>query len=408
MTNIRRCLATAILFALAGCSGGTFHHDLPPLTPEKTASNGASLHSVGASLRWVPPPPVAEIKQWPLSDRRCRAVRGDNSCAAYVSVYTRSKGRSTASVRRAEDFIDIVVCYVSEPEYVDGNGTIWGSMVTCVEYIGDDGVDPFGYRLPGGGGGGGGGGVLPLPCSISGNFTINALVSGSPTLQSILAAVAAKYGASVNFNVIQGVGPNGMNAQSHYDTHTIDFYTNHSGDGAQIIEHEGLHLYNEQKDPLTGIRPNPFPGDAAGNFQSQRIVSLTDGTQLTFNIAAANGILNDAYTGYDHFIIHDQLIQLDGIDTTSALAQAFYQADSVKLPGGADHKMTPEEAKAAASTRSTTGSATPVPPPPAPAPLDGCNSTLSVSRNAQSTVRHTHALEYVDGYYINWDGEITL
>jgi hypothetical protein len=51
LDEYRRCLATAILFSMAGCSGATLHHDLPPIAPEKTASNGPSLHSVGASLR---------------------------------------------------------------------------------------------------------------------------------------------------------------------------------------------------------------------------------------------------------------------------------------------------------------------------------------------------------------------
>jgi hypothetical protein len=115
--------------------------------------------------------------------------------------------------------------------------------------------------------------------------------------------------------------------------------------------------------------------------------------------------MNSAYTGYEHFMIHDQMVAMDGDDTTSALGLAFVQADSVKLPGGADHKMTPAEAKAAADSRSAMRSSSSVPPPPPPAPLDGCSSTLSVSRSAQSSVRHTAALDFVDGYYVNWDGE---
>lgn len=356
-------------------------------------------------MRFVQPPPLSDIQTWRRLDHRCKQW-GEPNCKRYLDVYHTRTGRKTSSTRSEASFIDEMVCYVSEPEYVDSNGTIWGAEVTCVEYIGDDGIDPFGYRIPGAGGGGGG--VLPLPCHVSTNSTINSLVSGDPVLQSILAAVQAKYGSSVTFNVVQGASPTGVNAQAHYDTNSIDFYTVHSGiDPAQIVSHEGLHLFNEQPDPTTGVRPNPFPGES--NFQATRVVTLTDGTQLTFNIAAgADGTLNLAYTGYDHYLIHDQLVALYDEDDTSALYQAFAQADSVTLPGGTPQKMTSDQAKAAAESRKSTRSSTSTPAPPPPATLPGCNSTLSLGRKVEASSRSLRGLDHVGRFLVNWDGEIAF
>jgi hypothetical protein len=91
-------------------------------------------------------------------------------------------------------------------------------------------------------------------------------IPAPPSLQSVLAADAAKYGAAVTFNVIQGASSQNVNAEAHYATHSIDFYTYHSGDGAQVLEHEGLRLFDEKPIPQLGFAPIRFQGKATFNL----------------------------------------------------------------------------------------------------------------------------------------------
>jgi len=399
-------LALCLCFVLSACSSGTT--TLPTAITNQGIS-GKSTARAGTA-RFVPAPPLSEIRKWESLESKCSSHDDQQRCNRKTRVCRHQKGRSRQSTRSGQDFIDFTECFVSEPEFFDpSTQTIYGAELTCYEFVGVDN-DPFGYRDPNQTIGAVA--TPPPTCNIPGaNAHINGLVAGDPAAQSILAADQLRRGSATSINLKAGAGPDTptgtTTAQAQLANNSIDWYSDSVATAvakgtseAQLIAHEGLHLFDELIDPNTGLRNNPFPGNPG--FQDTRIVTLTDGTLLIYNIAASGLQLNTSYTGYDHFLIHDQLVSLYGTDRTSALRQAFAQADSVQLPGKSATKMTPAQAEAAAATRADMHATALAPVPPAAA-LAGCNGAPAAAPAAHS--RHASSLDFIDGFYVDWDGE---
>jgi hypothetical protein len=172
----------------------------------------------------------------------------------------------------------------------------------------------------------------------------------------------------------------------------------------------------------TALRPLALTlNSGEGGFQASRTVTTSDGTILNFDISATNGVLNDAYTGYEHVNIHDQLAQQYGTDMTGAMGEALAEATSFQFPGGAvqsiphgtdgkpdysaglkmasDHKL---------ANATTTSGGIAKQPPSSPDPNAGCGKTAGTSRLRQpsGTARRSGSSveENVGGYIVIWNG----
>jgi hypothetical protein len=106
----------------------------------------------------------------------------------------------------------------------------------------------------------------------------------------------------------------------------------------QIFTHEALHLWYETTPFGATSNPNPLPGQP--NFNASATVVLNDGTILTYNLApipgAASGdlpSLNPGFFGYEHALIHDDLVTNYGSDGTDAGAEMLQNATSVQFAG---------------------------------------------------------------------------
>jgi hypothetical protein len=301
---------------------------------------------------------------------------------------------------------------------------------------------PYQYPYPRGGGGGGGGGGAPAPpppCPpVGGPASLQKAISKDDFAQAVSQAVANNYGGkatTVNtkdslpgaHEAAEAHSQDGKDASGNaFSRNSIDWSTSgvaaavkNGQNEAQIYTHEELHLWYETLNADGSGRPNPVPGEAG--FQSTRTVTMSDGTILTFNISATNGVLNDAYTGFEHVNIHDQLVGNDGVDLTGAMGEALAEASSIQFPGGqpqsiphtadgkpdyaaglkmaSDHKMS-------AATISSGG--IDKKPPATPDPNAGCGKTAGTShaRQANGTARRSGSSvgEDVGGYIVIWNG----
>ena len=257
-------------------------------------------------------------------------------------------------------------------------------------------------------------------CKVPGaTAALNSYVGRDPFIQSVLQAVSDDFAGNrdPNVNTSQSIAPNALEAAAADNkTNTINWYSANVADATkagqdpdQILAHEILHLWLEALDTNTGLRPNPTTQDP--NYQQLVTVTLGDGTILTYNIGLAPGstnTMNTAYTGYEHALIHQALVDQYGADKTGSLQSAIAQATTVQYPG--QPAVPGGSANGTAFAASHGSISTNIKMPNYPKAGDhaykGCSATSTTAHQMQllGNIRRPQALQLVGSVYVNWDG----
>ncbi len=303
------------------------------------------------------------------------------------------------------------------------------------------GGNPFGNPPPPGTGGGGNT-TAAAPCTPSGlPPDIAAAFSGSPAMQAVAQADAAKNNGVPPKVITVSPVPNsvtdGRGMETNVNLRTIslfpDNYPAYLAAGMTVdgmYMHEQLHIWYEIKGS-DGIRPNPLPGDS--NFVANPTIQLTNSAGQTvtvqFNLLNPNGTVNSAqYAGYEHMLIHDDMVRATGTDSVwTSLMDAMKTATSITTPDGVTtslNNMTKAQANALAAQIIRTYNLFGVPaqgrggtrPPTTPTAGGGCSSgtagtpasakrTNKSARTTRDFVDDVGVLHYnIDGFDLVWDG----
>lgn len=226
------------------------------------------------------------------------------------------------------------------------------------------------------------------PRKTGGTTTANAIVSGSAPLQN-LAVDVANVGSSPTISLTggaepaQGALPAGTYRPASYtpSSNTIDWndglvdygvdYLNQSA--AQIMFHEFDHgFYDFTAGTTTQLSPT--------------MSATIGGTTYTWTIytVGANGAITvnqSGFDGYQHMMIHDDLVSAYGTDTTGALKEALQTANNAPADAAATaNANSSQHAQFPAGTATQKGR----PQSPVTTGVQTCNATTAL-RPALST-----------------------
>lgn len=168
-----------------------------------------------------------------------------------------------------------------------------------------------------------------------GNTTVNAIISNSAPLQNLSVDVS-NVGTSPSIMLNNTVEPaagslaNGTYEPASYDpnSHEIGWNTGlvdydvdyQNGDAAEIAFHEYDHAWYDD----TAVNSNQFnpimSATLGGATYNWTIYTVAQNGDITFN--------SKGYDGYQHMMIHDDIVAAYGSDKTGALEEALSEADN--------------------------------------------------------------------------------
>jgi hypothetical protein len=279
---------------------------------------------------------------------------------------------------------------------------------------------PWGYGPRTGGGGGVPARPTHPPCTPSHlPASIANAYKADQFAQALTQAVAAANGGQPpTVNEFATAPPNAASngvADSNNGTRQINWYDDRVNSMAQSAGYSPMQVYSHEVDHLWyrntpaggGDYPNPYPGESS--FIANPTLTFDDGTSVQFHLLNADGSFNvDEWLGYEHLLIHDDMVQAYGGDTLlGTITDGLMKAWSVTTPDGTYNYANSAAAAQAIAKKLQNQSITnrkAKRPPMTPSTTGGCTSTSSRLRAPDAARSRRNQIEYVGPYTVYWDG----